>query len=224
MSKVCQSVPVVGTRTRPGLCTSPPCSPGQKMNPAARKQAGLGYSGRGLCGLGASWDRPPRLGIAALALPERPPDRKTAQTHRFRMPGGVKYACRRAASVAIRMGTCPAFIECTYVTYVRRCACISCMHVHGISTIAEKAIELSVSVHTWSPKSGVPRAARSPFRSDFEPELASRRRKEKSCFLERSSFLLLKETSFQSIAFYQLPTKVGWYPPKKVPRRLKPVA
>ena len=136
----------------PELRTSPPCSPGQKMNPAARKQAGLGYSGRGLCGLGAGWDRPPRLGIAALALPERPPDRKTAQTHRFRMPGGVKYACRRAASVAIRMGTCPAFIECTYVTYVRRCARISCMHVHGISTIAEKAIELSLSVHTWSPK------------------------------------------------------------------------
>ena len=45
-----------------------------------------------------------------------------------------------------------------------------------------------------------------------------------SCFHERSSFLLLKETSFQSTAFYQLLTEVGWYPPKKVPRRLKPVA
>ena len=102
---------------RPQLRTSPPCSPGQKMNPAVRKQAGLGYSGRGLCGLGAGWDRPPRLGIAALALPERPPDRKTAQTHRLRMPGGVQYACRRAASVAIHMGYCPAFIACSYVAY-----------------------------------------------------------------------------------------------------------
>ena len=60
---------------------------------------------------------PPRLGIAALALPERPPDQKTAQTHRLRMPGGVQYACRRAASVAICMGYCPAFLACSYVAY-----------------------------------------------------------------------------------------------------------
>ena len=79
------------------------------MNPAVRKQAGLGYSGRGLCGLGAGWDRPPRLGIAALALSEAPARRESPRkgliTHAFmraeaaRACGIDNHTCRHLASV-----------------------------------------------------------------------------------------------------------------------------
>ena len=96
-------------RTGPQLRTSPPCKKGQKMNPAVRKQAGLWYSGRGLCGLGAGWDRPPPLGIAALALPDMPPGRKTAQTHRLPLlsacqkPRNVRHRCTYVWAAAQRL-------------------------------------------------------------------------------------------------------------------------